>query len=149
MIRKAVGAIIYQQDNYLLVYKSNINTTLGKQTISSAWDFVKGGVEARDADLESALLRELKEETGSTKYRIHKQFERLLSFEFEKSIQEKIGFEKQETTMFLVEFIGKISHLQPVDQEITRVRFVKKHTLVGTLSHDETKSYVSDLWSEL
>ncbi|MFB4159303.1 NUDIX domain-containing protein [Geomicrobium sp. JSM 1781026] len=149
MIRKAVGAIIYQQDNYLLVYKSNINTTLGKQTISSVWDFVKGGVETRDVDLESALLRELKEETGCENYRVHKQFERLLSFEFSKSIQEKIGYEKQETTMFLVEFLGEISHLQPVDQEITRVRFVKKHTLVGTLSHDETKSYVSDLWSEL
>lgn len=48
---------------------------------------------------------------------------------------------KQETTMFLVEFLGDIHLLKPNDSEISGLKWVNKDNVVEILTHQETKDY--------
>ncbi|MCH1626434.1 NUDIX domain-containing protein [Ferdinandcohnia quinoae] len=141
MIRKAVGAIVFQNDRFLIVYKGKINTLNGKEMISGEWDFIKGGVEVSDQSEEHSLFRELKEETGSTHYKVIKQFDEKIVFEFPAEIKSKIGYESQETTMFLVEYFGEIDGLNPLDSEISELQFLNKEEIYRQLTHLETKEF--------
>ena len=141
MIRKAVGAIIFQKDKFLVVHKTNINTTEGKQKIIGEWDFIKGGVEKSDKNFYDALLRELQEETGSIEYNIIKEFDQKIHFDFPKELKVKIGYDKQETTMFLVEFWGDINSLIPSDNEVSNIVFLDPYKVVEILAHQETIDY--------
>jgi putative (di)nucleoside polyphosphate hydrolase len=141
MIRKAVGAIVYQNDKFLLINKTKINTNTGKETINGEWDFIKGGIKETDADLKQAVLRELKEETGSTDYKIMKQFNEKICFDFPEKLKAKVGFDRQETTMFLVEFIGDVDSISPLDNEISDFIFVEQDKVIEILTHFDTKDF--------
>ncbi|WP_096274447.1 NUDIX hydrolase [Paucisalibacillus globulus] len=141
MIRKAVGAIVFQMDKLLVVHKIKMNTKKGKQPINGEWDFIKGGVEEEDKDVQHAILRELKEETGSGDFRIVKQLDDKICFNFPATVQEQIGYSSQETTMFLVEFIGDIELLQPNDNEISEVAFIDLDKVNEVLTHQDTLDY--------
>jgi putative (di)nucleoside polyphosphate hydrolase len=119
VIRRAVGGIIINGDKILLVHR--VKGAQGK--IVGKWDFPKGGTEPDDVDFEQALRRELWEETGSEQFVIHSQFEQKICFEFDAVVREKLGLERQETTMFLVEYVGDGSDLAPQDDEIDEVRW--------------------------
>ena len=82
-IRKAVGAIIKTGNKFILVHKVKImNSKNGPEDIPGRWDFPKGGVKSSDMNLNKAILRELKEETGSDQYKIIKEFNEKISFQF-------------------------------------------------------------------
>ena len=147
--REAVGAVVTQGSNFIIVYKQNINTKSGRETTHGMWDFVKGGVERGDVDLESAIRRELLEETGSSKYRLKKSFHEPITFEFPQAIQKKIGYDNQVTTMFHFEYYGKMSDLKPNDLEINEIRIVHQHELVDVLAHQESKDFVLKNLSDL
>ncbi|PWV95859.1 putative (di)nucleoside polyphosphate hydrolase [Paenibacillus cellulosilyticus] len=129
MIRKAVGGVILNGDKVLLVHK--VKGAQGK--IAGKWDFPKGGMEQGDVDFEHALRRELREETGSEQFVIHRQFEQKICFEFDSVAREKLGSERQETTMFLVEYIGDGTDLAPQDDEIDEVRWFSRDELAELL----------------
>lgn len=142
MIRNAVGAIITQGDEILLVHKVKMmDGKNGPEETPGQWDFPKGGVLSSDLDLSSALLRELKEETGSAQYRVIKKFEEKICFEFPKFLREKLGYESQETTMFQVEYIGDRTELKPQDKEIDQVNFFPKSNVLGILFHEDSKEF--------
>lgn len=48
MIREAVGAIVFKNDQFLIIKKTKINTLAGTEIIGSEWDFIKGGVMESD-----------------------------------------------------------------------------------------------------
>src|SRR5689334_3245748 len=105
-IRKAVGAIITHNNEYLLVHKVKImDASQGPVSVPGMWDFPKGGIHRAETESE-ALQRELREETGSQHYRIIKQFAEKICFAFDKATHQHTGYERQETTMFLVEYLG-------------------------------------------
>jgi putative (di)nucleoside polyphosphate hydrolase len=141
MIRKAIGAIVEHEDSFLLVYKTKINTSTGKEKIDGEWDFVKGGIEKEDLDLKKALFRELKEETGNINYIIIKQYDEQICFDFPIHIKEKIGYDRQETTMFHVQYTGDMDAIQPKDDEISTYQFIRKQKVVSTLTHEDTKAF--------
>jgi putative (di)nucleoside polyphosphate hydrolase len=141
MIRKAIGAIIEHEDVFILVFKTKINTYEGKETIDGEWDFVKGGIEEGDLDLEKALFRELEEETGSTNYKIHKQYDEKICFDFPTHLKEKIGYKRQETTMFHVYYEGDINEIQPKDDEFSRCQFIPKQKVAAILTHADTQEF--------
>ncbi|MFE8699729.1 NUDIX domain-containing protein [Cytobacillus sp. FJAT-54145] len=141
MMRKAVGAIVFQANQFLLINKTKINTNEGKEDIEGEWDFIKGGVEQRDRSLIDSLLRELKEETGSSEYKIIKQLDEKICFDFPDEIKKKIGYERQETTMFLVEFLGDVNNLAPIDNEISAIRFEVKEKVLDMLTHSDSRDY--------
>ncbi|RPF50409.1 NUDIX domain-containing protein [Aquisalibacillus elongatus] len=141
MIRKAVGAIVFQGNKFLIVHKTKINTNKGKQIIEGEWDFIKGGIEKDDMDLSETLLRELEEETGSKEYKVVKEFDEKICFEFPDEIKPKVGYDKQETTIFLVEFLGDINALNPNDNEISDLKFIEKDKVAEILTHHDTKEF--------
>lgn len=141
MIRQAVGAIVFQCNKFLIIHKTKINTKEGKETIEGEWDFIKGGVEQRDIDLKDSILRELEEETGSSEYRVIKQLDEKICFEFPEEIKKKVGFEGQETIMFLVQFFGEANKLKPLDNEIGYISFQDKEKVLEMLTHSDTKDY--------
>ncbi len=68
MIRKAVGAIAYDnEDRYLLVHKVKVMDGKDNQIQMDSWDFVKCGIQTGENALE-AVKRELCEEPGCTNY---------------------------------------------------------------------------------
>lgn len=138
MIRKSVGAIVFQNDKFLIVHKTKINTKLGKETIQGEWDIIKGGVKESDSSYRNSIVREIEEETGSRNYKIIKQFDEKMCFEFSSVIKEKIGFERQVTTLFLVEYLGDINSLKSLDNEISDIKFVTKDLLIDKLTHKDT-----------
>lgn len=145
-VRKAVGAVIYKGQNVLLVNK--VMASLLEDWDGPAegeWDFPKGGIEVKDSSLEEALLRELQEETGSTEFNIVRKLEEKICFPFPPIIVEKSGYERQETDMFLVEYLGDEDKLQPVDKEIKEARFYKVEEVEGRLTHSDTK----ELWGKV
>lgn len=148
MIRRAVGAIVYKDESFLAVHKTKINTNEGKQRIDGEWDLVKGGIESGDVNLENAILRELEEETGSSQFKVIKQYQEKICFDFPLEIQNKIGYEKQETTMFLVEFTGKDDTLIPKDDEIAELQFLSLQELIERLTHEDTKTFIIQNLSE-
>lgn len=141
MVRKAVGAIVFQGDCFLLVHKVKINAGSTKEDIIGEWDVVKGGVEDSDKDLQSAVLRELIEETSSSEFQIIKQLPEKICFDFPEETSRKIGFKRQETTMFLVEFFGDRESLNPTDNEIDKIRMLNKEEVMEKLSHADTVEY--------
>lgn len=138
-VRQAVGAIVFQNDEYLLVYK--VKSINAKTDITGHWDFPKGGIQETDKDLEAAVLRELKEETGSVQYRIIKRYTEKVSFMF----PEGHKYDKQETDMFLVEYLGDRTDLKPQDEEISEVRFFCKDEVISTLYLEETCKFLNEV----
>ena len=144
-IRKAVGAIILHHNAYLLVHKVKImNAPQGPVSVPGMWDFPKGGIHKAETESE-AVLRELREETGSQHYRIIKQFAEKICFAFDKETHQLTGYEQQEATMFLVEYLGDRTDLHPQDDEIDQVCFIPAEQVLHYLSHDESKQFYEQL----
>ncbi|WP_116231557.1 histidine phosphatase family protein [Paenibacillus sp. VMFN-D1] len=139
-IRKAVGAIVYQGNQFLLVHK--LLNTSDKE--SGVWDFPKGGVEEWDLSLNDAVMRELFEETGTDKYVIKEELPEKITFYFDDDIKKKIGYECQETTMFLVDFVGNQNDLKPCGEEIDEIMLVDSESLLDKLSHRETAEFIQN-----
>ncbi|WP_160669888.1 NUDIX hydrolase [Clostridium sp. C8-1-8] len=139
-IRKAIGAVVVQDNEYLLIHK--VRNSDSSEFINGYWDFPKGGVEESDKNLEVAVMRELKEETGSANYRIIDRFDRNICFLFPKAYK----YEKQETTMFYVEYYGNREELKPQDEEIDEVKFFSKEHLMSIISLDETKDFLREVF---
>ncbi|WP_282943275.1 NUDIX hydrolase [Paenibacillus sp. RC67] len=116
--------------------------TFGKH--SGVWDFPKGGVEAKDISLEAAVIRELAEETGTDQYVVKQQLPEQITFSFSDETRKRIGYERQETTMFLVEFIGNANDLKPLDSEIDEIKLVESNELLNHLTHEETALYIRE-----
>jgi putative (di)nucleoside polyphosphate hydrolase len=113
----------------------------GPEKILGEWDYPKGGVKGSDSNLQEAILRELKEETGSNQYTIVKEYEEKICFTFSPVVQRKIGYKDQETTMFLVEYTGDRSDLQPQDAEINQVVFFPVKQVLDSLFHEDSKRF--------
>lgn len=144
-VRRAVGAIAKQGNKCILVHK--VKNALGD--MPGAWDFPKGAVEEQDESLEQAVLRELAEETGSSRYKVIRELPAKITFSFDENITKKLGFERQETTMFLVEYEGDGLDLCPADGENDEVVLVEAEEVESRLSHDETIAYFRRHYSEL
>ncbi len=144
-IRKAVGAVIRHHNEYLLVHKVKIVDTLqGPMTVPGTWDFPKGGIQGAETEIE-AIQRELPEETGSYLYRIIKRYDEKICFVFGEEANSLTRYDKQETTMFLMEYLGDRLDLHPQDEEIDQIGFFSAEKVLQWLSHDEFKRFYEQM----
>jgi len=139
-IRKAIGAIIYRGDKFLLIRRGmildNSKNKKGYKKINPEWDILKDGIEKNESPKE-ALMRELYEETGSKKYVIFKQFKEKLSYALPKST----GFDKQEVTVFLVEYVGDGKDLKSDGKEIAELKFFSKSDVIKNIKYPEKRKF--------
>lgn len=139
--RRAVGAVVLQGDECLLVHKVKVMSRPGgPRPTAGVWDFPKVGVVGAETPAEAAL-RELREETGSNRYRVARVFAAPLRFEFGAATRAATGFARQETTMLLLEYLGDQSDLAPQDEEIDAVRFFPIERVESTLAHQESREF--------
>ncbi len=147
MIRRAVGVIATQGRRVLLVYKVKASDfTGGAESIPGEWDFPKGGAKPFESDLEGAAMRELREETGSTQYRIIRAFSERICFTFPPTVQEKPGYQRQETVMFRAEYQGDGSDLHPHDEEIAKTCLVSFEEALALLAHQESRDFFAHVF---
>ena len=136
-IRKAVGAIIVTPMNkFLLVHKAKINENM---IDVDSWDFIKGGVKENETLLD-ALKREIKEETGIGKFVVMEELADKIIFEFPSNMKNIIGYDAQETTMYMVR-LNESSVLVCRDSEIDDYDFIDREKVYNKLSLCETKEF--------
>lgn len=139
MVRNAVGAIIYNDENqYLLVHK--IRRMEGGPVNMDSWDFVKGGVKKGESFL-CAVIRELKEETGSEAYIIEKEYEDMIEFDFPYEVTKKNGYQSQQTKMYLVKYCGNYDDLNVDGKEISELSFFPEQHILTKLENPETEHF--------
>ena len=97
--RDNVGAIVFKGNKYLLIQMIDWPDNF--------WKFPQGGVHGGETKKE-ALVRELKEELGSDKFKIIKQFNLKHQYDWDKESVKltKFRWRGQKQTFFLVEFLG-------------------------------------------
>ncbi len=136
--RLAVGAVIMQSNEVLLVHKVKVMTE-GEENdkVKGTWDFPKGGVEESDVNLEEALLGELEEETGSKAYKIIRRYNETIDFKFPKGYK----YASQKTIMYHVIYTGDRSDIKAKDEEIDDIKFVEYREVLNSLELEETKSF--------
>lgn len=110
-----------------------------KEILLDYWDFPKGGVDLTDINTEEAILRELKEETGSVNYKIIRKFDSRLDFDFPSNHK----FDSQKTTMYYIEFLGSESELKADGVEISKMSFYSKEAVLEKIKLEETKEFLS------
>lgn len=138
LIRHAVGAIIRQNNEYLLVHKVKISTG---ENIDGFWGLVKGGVNYDDVSLQAALFRELREETGSDDYELISEFADKIEFEFSDETKAKLNFDCQQTSFYLVEYLGRKEDLKSIDQEIDQFNFCSAEEAYEKICFAEEKQF--------
>ncbi|MGV8162181.1 MAG: NUDIX domain-containing protein [Candidatus Nanoarchaeia archaeon] len=134
--RKAIGAIIFSKDKFLVLKRCAMLTKNGMRKISPEWDLLKGGIEEGERE-EIALMREIFEETGSRKYIISKKFKEKLVY----NLPVESEFSKQEVTMFLVEYVGDKKDLMYDEEEIMELKFFNKDESLSKIKYEETKEF--------
>ncbi len=133
--RKGVNAVVVDKNNLLLiVQKQNYG--------QNQWDFPGGGLEDNE-DPKGGILRELKEELGSTEFEIIEQSPIKNRFEWpQQSIEDNFKkhgkwYRGQEKYQFIIRFTGNKDSLMLQDEEIRQIKWVPYSELKNHLIFKE------------
>ncbi len=120
--RQSTSAVIMNKlGQILIVQKSSYK--------DNEWDIPGGGVEEGEKP-EVAIIRELSEELGSSKFEVIKASKLIDSYEWpDELIKQKIKENKpvyrgQQRTQFLVKFTGEKNELKTQEEEIKEIKWV-------------------------
>lgn len=120
--QSTVALIIDKDTNILIVQKDSFK--------SDEWDFPGGGIDNNEK-AEETILRELKEELGSEKFRILKRDRNIDKYNWTEDYilwrWKKYGktYKGQERTRFLVEFLGSKDEIKIQEEEIRKYQWIK------------------------
>lgn len=125
---KSCGAIVYNQNNEVLVVKHN----------AGHWDFPKGHMEANETEQQTAI-REVKEETNidielydNCRYKIH--------YSPKENVEKTVVF-------FLAKNLSNDTHKQ--DAEIANIGWFKYDEAMEVLTFDEAKKLLKSSYEDL
>ncbi|MEK7526198.1 MAG: NUDIX domain-containing protein [Patescibacteria group bacterium] len=145
--RKKVCAVIVDDKRNFLIDQL---TSYG----DNQWNFSGGGIE-EDETPKKALLRELKEELGSTNFKIIKESNIVSKYNWPNSViikrlkKDRKTWRGQEAIYFLVEYLGKKEDLKPDPEEIRKIKWIKKNEFskyfIFTNQTEETELVLKDL----
>lgn len=128
--RNNVAAIIFKGNDYLLVQQNDWQDIF--------WKFPQGGVDSEEKELD-AVLRELKEELGTNKFKILGKSKYTNKYDWSDYIIEKTGFRwrGQFQKFFFVEFLGKDDDIEIEDNELRRYKWVNKSQIKESIDHND------------
>jgi len=126
--RKGICCIIKKGNKFLIFHR--IQNWRG-------WEFLKGGIKPGETE-KKALERELREETGNTKYKITKTRYKI-KYRWKKAyIKDNKKFTGSSERLYLGELLGK----QPIKidkSEHDRFKWVKKEDVLKYITYPERK----------
>ena len=141
--RKAVGAIIVNEKNdVLLAHKVKIMDGDSPKKISE-WDFIKGGMKEGE-DTNTALKRELLEEANIKEYVSVEELPEF-TFEFTDELKKILKYENQVTYFFKVLVDIDKTDIRPDFDEVDELRFVSVNEAFDIMCHDTSKTYFKNL----
>lgn len=124
--QSTIGIVFDDQKNFLLVQKNGYS--------KNHWKFPGGGVEDGETD-KDALKRELEEELGNSSFKILKKSQHIKKYDWPKKVIEKKYQQKgkyfrgQVQSQFLVKFTGDKNKLNLQQEELEKLKWVKKEEL--------------------
>ncbi len=140
LYRSGVGIMIINSDKKIFVGKRIDNH-------SDAWQMPQGGLDAGE-DEDSAMLRELKEETGISKesVRLLRKSEIHYYYNLPYKLQKKFWGGKylgQKQRWYLIEFVGDESaiNIKTEDPEFSEWKWVGKHDIVESIVSFKREMY--------
>jgi putative (di)nucleoside polyphosphate hydrolase len=83
----------------------------------------------------------MKEESQTKDSKRVKQSDETIDFVFDEWARHSIGYDRQETTMFLLAYLGDRLELGSLDEEIYQVHFFSALEVCRHFAHQETKDY--------
>ncbi|BCX14463.1 MAG: hypothetical protein KatS3mg088_146 [Patescibacteria group bacterium] len=125
--RNKVSGIIMDKNGKLLIVQL---TTYGKDQ----WNFPGGGIED-DEEEEEAILRELREELGTSKFEIISKSDSSTKYDWPPFVivkwlkEEGKTWVGQKVGYYLIRFTGQRSDIKPDPREIRKVKWVKEGDL--------------------
>lgn len=133
--RQGANALVLDdKGNYLVVQKVSYD--------SHQWDFPGGGSEEGDTP-EITVMRELKEELGSTEFEILYKSPIKIQYDWPKEAQEagyrkhNKWFQGQEKTQFIVRFLGDKNDLNLQKEEIRQIKWIPYEQLKDHLVFED------------
>lgn len=141
IIRRAVGAIIGWTDNpgNVLLVKKVRTEDITKEAIPPEWDIPKGGLKDQERDVDG-LWRELAEEVGSSEFRLVQKLPFGMNFPF----PPKSKWDKQETSLFYLEYSGPPMKFEPDTGEISEVKWFPLEEAKRTVSYGTTLMVIEE-----
>ncbi|MBI2426266.1 MAG: NUDIX domain-containing protein [Candidatus Kerfeldbacteria bacterium] len=125
---RSVGAVVLNERNHVLIVF---------QKKSQYWEFPKGKVDRGESDLET-LRREIREETGITKYKLLPGFAQPMYFDFVLNSRTLVH---REVTFYLL----KTSQLPVISKEHTAMKWVKLAVVKRYLVHPNQRKLIDYL----
>lgn len=143
--RKGVNAFVRNKKGKFLVVQKIIYD-------DDQWDNPGGGIEKGETE-ENAILRELEEELGSSKFKIVKRLRAVLKYEFPDEIMNSLKygeyFRGQIKTQFLVEFFGENDELSIQADELKNIKWITpeefKRYFIFTDQYNDAKIALSEI----
>ena len=124
LYRKKSTAIIFNENNEFLVDQL-VNYS------ENDWNFSGGGIKKNETE-EQALLRELKEELGTNKFKIIYKSENLTRYNWpikvviQRFLKNNEIYFGQSQRQFVVKFVGTKTDIKPDPSEIRKIKWIKR-----------------------
>lgn len=127
--RDNVSGIVFKGKKFLLVQMTD--------WAENWWKFPQGGID-EDESGEEAVLRELKEELGTDKFKILGKSKHTNKYDWPEEFLKVINYRwpGQIQKFYLVEFTGEDKDIKVNEKEIRRYKWVTKRELKRYIDHD-------------
>lgn len=133
MIKNLITEHLYRKKSLAIIINDK-NEFLVDQLVSygeNDWNFSGGGIEKGEKE-ERGLLRELREELGTNKFKIVFKSKNLVSYNWPFKVIIQRIFKKHELYLgqsqrqFVVKFVGNKTDIKPDPSEIRKIKWIKR-----------------------
>jgi 8-oxo-dGTP pyrophosphatase MutT (NUDIX family) len=145
-VRNVVVGIVYTKVGNEIKF-----LVLHRVWLWEGWEFPKGGLEKTDKTEESALLRELKEETGLVKVRIIEKLPYKIQYKYTKKYSEKYKDSETIQSVFLVRAFESGVSMPMIAgvKEHDDFRWLPYEDARKLLTHANQKKALDEAWKHL